>query len=593
MGLEHEYRILRADRPLNFSSLIHELSVSGRRLDPGDGNAYRCPSGLALTSDDEEAEIASPPIPLRAGFTRRVDAWSRAGLSTLNDLLPQGIETEGYSTHLSISVPDGLADDTCDLYARTFAPALMLLLDGPASSGIYLRPRPGRLEACGEYLHGAQLRATAAFFAGSTRACTTALRRAEPRLVPPRLDVSIRPAWGRHGFYLGRRSAFGSDLYANPRRTLLRDIEGRNISAQQHLDIAVEAAATGLVDSSDDRDFRELRAIVNGSQPLRVEADLPIEADDFPPVERTIFGKILDGWVRPTFSIEAVAATWAFTIFRITGKTRDAYACVPAGQLETFATRVSTGKLDEMIHAYLRLPAEARRLSLEEQTRTPGLWDEASSSPALMSEERMPNIRGGAGKSYRTPAGADLTSADTARSLKSSRPGKGVFIPIGSEDPMDLTGATLPPPGDRPPPEAGPATPGRPPRRRIRVLLAGLLGVIAILIGAAAWALTASEGSAPTTTSSSPGSVVPTSTVTESPKPTDSVDPSDTPHVAGGSVTPPTAAPALGDVPTEHPPTTAGAPPPTGDAPPPTGDAPPPTGDAPPPTGDAPPPPAP
>ena len=61
--LEHEYRLARNGDAVDFRALIHDLPVPGRRIDPGDSYAYRCTSGLALTCDDGEAEVACPPVP--------------------------------------------------------------------------------------------------------------------------------------------------------------------------------------------------------------------------------------------------------------------------------------------------------------------------------------------------------------------------------------------------------------------------------------------------------------------------------------------------------------------------------------------------
>src|SRR5262245_42635369 len=91
LGLEHEYRLLAGAEPIDFRSLIHGLGVPGQRLDPGDTNAYRLPSGLALTCDDAEAEVATPPLALQPGFAAAIDAWGHAGRRQLAALLPDGL----------------------------------------------------------------------------------------------------------------------------------------------------------------------------------------------------------------------------------------------------------------------------------------------------------------------------------------------------------------------------------------------------------------------------------------------------------------------------------------------------------------------
>ena len=57
VGLEHEYSLSSNGERVDFRTLIHGLSLGGRRLDPGDANAYRLPSGLVLTCDAEDAEV--------------------------------------------------------------------------------------------------------------------------------------------------------------------------------------------------------------------------------------------------------------------------------------------------------------------------------------------------------------------------------------------------------------------------------------------------------------------------------------------------------------------------------------------------------
>lgn len=131
LGLEHEFRVLVDGSAIDFSRLIHRLSIDGRRVDPADPNAYRGAWGGAITADGREAEIAVAPVERGPGCTTGLLARARLGRSLLRGALPPGAVLEGYSTHLSVAVPDGLAERAARIYARTFAPALMLLLDGP------------------------------------------------------------------------------------------------------------------------------------------------------------------------------------------------------------------------------------------------------------------------------------------------------------------------------------------------------------------------------------------------------------------------------------------------------------------------------
>ena len=229
LGLELEFSV-RSERgdQVHFGSLIHGLGLDGTALDPGDPNAYRCSWGGVITSDGAEAEIATPPVPTRPGFTDRLQGWARTGEGELRRAVPRGIGLDGYSAHFSAAMPAKLNDQVCRLYAATFAADLMLLMDRIDSPGLLVRPRPGRTELCGEFLESEPLAAAAAFVAGSTRACAAAVRRPRGRTaLPPRLDVRLARAVHRYGWYVDRR-AFGTDLHAAGRRALASAGGGRD-----------------------------------------------------------------------------------------------------------------------------------------------------------------------------------------------------------------------------------------------------------------------------------------------------------------------------------------------------------------------------
>jgi hypothetical protein len=84
LGLELEFsaRSVRGGR-VHFGSLIHRLALDGTALDPGDPNAYRCSWGGVITSDGAEAEIATPPVRTRPGFTARLQGWAQTGEAEL------------------------------------------------------------------------------------------------------------------------------------------------------------------------------------------------------------------------------------------------------------------------------------------------------------------------------------------------------------------------------------------------------------------------------------------------------------------------------------------------------------------------------
>ncbi len=400
LGLELEFsvRSARGGR-VHFGSLIHRLALDGTALDPGDPNAYRCSWGGVITSDGAEAEIATPPVRARPGFTARLQAWAHTGEAELRRAVPRGIELDGYSAHFSAAMPAKLNDRVCRLYAETFAADLMLLMDRADSPGLLVRPRPGRTELCGEFIEDEPLAAAAAFVAGSTRACAAAVRRRSARTaLPPRLEVRLARAVHRYGWYVDR-GAFGTDLHAASRRALLPRASGGTICAQSHLELAWAAARQALADDAAASDLQAAEAMVTGSLPLPAEHGQP---DDAPggqrggdarfPLDGTVVPDMprLCAHVRPGYTLRPVAATWDFTVFEASGPARSAYACIPRDSLPGFAAALEEGALDDAIAAYLALSTRRRVLSAARQTTRPGLYDKMGAPAELLAPERDP-----------------------------------------------------------------------------------------------------------------------------------------------------------------------------------------------------------
>ena len=402
VGLELEFSV-RSQRGcrVHFGSLIHRLALDGSALDPGDPNAYRCSWGGVITSDGAEAEIATPPVRTRPGFTAELQAWAETGESALRCAVPRGIELDGYSAHFSAAMPAKLNEPVCRLYAQTFAAALMLLMDRVYSPGLLVRPRPGRIELCGEFIEGESLPAVAAFVAGSTRACAAAVRKRSATVgLPPSLDVQLARAVHRYGWYVDRR-AFGTDLHESWRRTLLRRASGGTISAQSHLELAWAAARQALADDAAASDMQTAEAMVAGSLPLRAEHNQP-----GPPINGRPDGGIpfvpgdrvprkasqprICERVRPGFALRPIVATWDFTVFEASSPARKAYACIPRSSLPGFIDRLEEGALDDAIAGYLALPSRRRILAAHQQTSRLGLYDQIDAPSGLLAPERDP-----------------------------------------------------------------------------------------------------------------------------------------------------------------------------------------------------------
>jgi hypothetical protein len=386
-GLEHEFRVSDARGQVDFRGVIHDLRLGQPNLDPADPNAYRLKSGAALTCDGREAEIALPPIVVRPGFSDEVRLRADNERHALSGLLP-GRAVEGVSTHLSVSIPDELAKPVCSLYARTFAPLMMLLLDRRDSPGLLIRPRPGRVELGGEYVAGEQLAVATLFAVGSVLACERALRgRDEMEL--PSWDVRLEAARARYGWYVDR-SAFGPDLYESGRSTLLRTVDGHELLAQEALELGWRAArvALGQLAARDELDLAG-RA-VSGESPLPSEvAHSAAEQFSRSPLPPDPYGSAVRLRQRPGAEIAPVMLTWdacAFVVLdRQTGRT--AFAVVPGALLGGFLHDLDSGRLDSAIHAFMRRsPTGSRPASLAGLDR-PRLFDEIGTRLALVPAE--------------------------------------------------------------------------------------------------------------------------------------------------------------------------------------------------------------
>ncbi len=589
IGLEHEYSVrCSAGSPADFRDLIHGLRLDGRQLDPGDRNAYRLRSGLALTCDEAEAEIASPPVAVRPGFTRELAAWAAGGMQTLQRSLGRRHAIAGYSTHISAAMPAGLNDEAAGLFARTFAPTFALVIERPESQGVYIRPRPGRLELCGDYAFGSRLSAAAVLGAGGARACALALGGQAPAL-PPEIEVELLPGIERYGHRV-RREAYGLDLYAGGRSALLRRTSGGTIAAQEHLDLAAAAAIEALSTSATDGDIAPLVRMVRGQSPLGVEGATEGNVRWAPGPRRSPFGQAIAPGRRRRYALTAVAATWDVTVFQLDSAWRTAFAAVPRDLLALFLERLDRGQLDGVIEAFLAAAPEGRVLCSHDQVAEPGLYDALGDPAGLVARERLPigltpADSTGAGEAR---AGKGSSSAAPARMAKALV--GGATRPVSAAIPPEARAAKsetrrwkavpLPFPGPRGLPVPGPSKPPGRPLIRWFAVGAGGLAVLAA-IGFAAVRGGADSGSAgatgrtPTAIVSPTGDASAGAAVAASPSPTPSVAAATSPPAPSPTAVP-TAAKTVDAAATSPPPptpTSGGAAEPPLSTPPPTATA--------------------
>ncbi len=396
VGIEHEYRVLEDASPVDFRHVIRELDLGLAYLDPRDAFGFRLPSGAWLTCDEAEAEIAMPPVRLSVGFGATLTSIAGQARSDLERLLPPGLRLDGFSTHINVSTPERLRLAVAHLFARTFAPALMLFLDRRSSPGLLVRSRPGRTELGGEFIEGPGLVVAALLAAGGVLSC---LRRVSGERhagrLPAELRVELAPEWRRYGWYVDRR-AFGPDLYGSGRRAILTTTQGDHVAAQSHLAVAWRAARAQLPRGVDRSDLDRADAIVSGALPLPSEAEGPGFAEDRSARGALCSGRVYASAIRPrsrrAFELGAVLATWELTVFVIVdrARTRRAFACVPDPCLGSFLDLLDRGALDEIIDRYLRHAPGSRLLEGRNQAQRPGLWDQLGPRRALLQPELAP-----------------------------------------------------------------------------------------------------------------------------------------------------------------------------------------------------------
>jgi len=394
VGVEHEYQVWRGGRREDFRTVIHHLGLGQPSLHPTDPYAYRLGSGSSLTCDGYEAEIATPPEPVTAGFTGRVERGARADRGHLVGLIGPDRALRGYSAHCSVAVPRGLESDVARGWVDTFAPALMLLFGGRDTLGLAVRPRPGRVELCSSYVDGAWLRASLVFAVAGVRHLVGVVSDGRPPdATLPRLAVRVEPAVHRFGYYLDR-GAFGVDLYGAGRAARLRRLDGGTVTAHDHLGAAWGAARSAVAADCSAEETALVDAMVGGSAELLVEsAPTPSGPADGPIPSRchAVHGRT--GVIRrPTIELAPVVVSWDVTVFaaRSPGRPRLGFACVPRPYLAAFYGTLDRGDLDSTIGAYLNGDPTGRVLADPGAAEHPGLYDALGPRHLLLTDEPPP-----------------------------------------------------------------------------------------------------------------------------------------------------------------------------------------------------------
>lgn len=404
-GVEHEYSLWRGDAFLDFRPFAPGLARFGEAWHPTNPLVFRSPDGVQLQADTNVAEAATPPVPLAPGFADELAALSADGRARLRAVVPTDSRLHGESTHLSIACDPATVRDLALRFLQSFAPALMLMLDRADSPGLLVRPRPGRLELCGEYVSGERLAAVLAFATGCVRALEDGSGEtlaAGERAPLPYLEVSIEAARGRFGWFVAS-DAFAVAMYEAPRDAVLRTIEGASVIGQQHLEAAWQVARPFVEDDVSTSVLALVDGMVDGSAPLGVE--LPAEGEcacegAADAVVRTLATTAasnlpeagLHRRVRPGYELCVEAATWDFVAFRAHDGERSVIVNAPRARLRGFLHALDTGALDDLVCEaieWVRLGAVGAPLRLAADTEAGGFFSSIVRSSDLLPRDVM------------------------------------------------------------------------------------------------------------------------------------------------------------------------------------------------------------
>jgi hypothetical protein len=355
VGVEQEFSLLDGDTAVDFRTFVHQIGLGQPNLDPGDPNAYRLDTGSVVTRDGDEAEIASAPMATVPGLGAVARAWAVSETAVLADRLPAQVRLSGFSTHVSIEVPEHLATRIASMYVTRFSPGMLAAMDGPDAPGLRIRPRHRRLELCGDYVEGQRLADAVEYAAGSVAACVAAIINDTENNLPQPVLASPRPAIERPGWFIDRGS-LGVETDA--------------------LDDLVASSAV-LARRALDHLLAELE-------------ELDGRADQIEPLSGNPFGRVLGERERPGFALAPVMVTWPSVVFiaaeSVSGP--PAFVAVPRDWLGVFLDKLDEGELDDAILGHLIAPRRFEtRADSWADVAVPGLFDSVPSRLALLPAE--------------------------------------------------------------------------------------------------------------------------------------------------------------------------------------------------------------
>ena len=374
VGVEHEYGVWSGSAQVDFRQLLPVVAGDLRALDPGDPRARRLPSGVMLTADGREAELATPPLPWDGRAPEALDALLAAERGVLAARAAEAAAVDrltGFSTHVNVTVPDALAVEVGRRFVQHCGLATVLVAEPSSSAGLLVRPRRGRLEIGGEYAEGEHLVALVTFVGSAVGAL---LAGAPPPPLPAPVAVPARekfgwflPPEGPYADLLVRGRAAGGELleevWAWARPTCL----GAGVDPAP-----VDRLVAGAPLRLEDRDAAADACSV-GTEPDRVAPD------------RLTGPRRLAGGVEA----ETLWLTWQHVVWVFRDGSRELHAVLPVDQEAEFLELLDAGAYDEVVRRELRRRVRRRRLVVHAQVEGAAWWHVVRPG-ALVPAERTP-----------------------------------------------------------------------------------------------------------------------------------------------------------------------------------------------------------
>jgi hypothetical protein len=372
VGVEHELRVWAGPVQLDFRQVLPEIAGHLRSLDPGDPRARRLPSGVVLTADGREAELATPPIAWDAAAPRLLDELLAAERSELAGRVGEAAGADrltGFSTHVNLSVPDDRVVDVGRRFARYGGLATALVAEPASGSGLLVRPRRGRLEIGGEYAEGEHLVALVTFVGAVVAAL---LADARPPDVP---EPVTAPAREKFGWYLPVEGPY-ADLLTSP-------VPDRDLLAAAWEWARPWCLLHGLDPTPIDR-------LVTGA-PLRFQDRGPADVCTTRPHRDVPTLDLPDtGPRRRPGGVEAetVWLTWAHAVWELSDGDRRVYAVLPRDEEGDFLARLDDGAYDDVVRRELARRRGRKRLVVHADIGRRTWWHEVRPGALVPAERR-------------------------------------------------------------------------------------------------------------------------------------------------------------------------------------------------------------